>query len=498
MLRSFFKCVISKTVEYSLKALETIGNATAKLAVKLSKIFVKQWQAFVRRFTISLKRWQRTFVKCGKFVSSIFADIVARTKRNAEKYGKMSGFFKFGEEIFKNTVRNKRFLFKAFNFTAPIFAVLIVFFVATSFNNVTLAYEVKYDGDTIGYVSDETVYSQASNIVKDQVEGSAELSTEPVLNVTLVSQDKISTADDLSEKIIETSGELTDGFGLYINDKFVLASAKESTINAALEQAKSDAIAKTKADDAEFVDDVKIKSGLYCDIQLMNEQRIVERLTSDVLSIKTTKTTVKTEVLKYSTITAKDNTKYEGYKRVKVSGSNGEKVSKILTTYVDGKAEGTDVISSTVTKATVDEQIIVGTRKIPSSASVNVNAKFAWPVERGSSSYVSQYFGNGGHTGIDIAAYSGTPIYSLSNGRVIEVIYKGTSYGNHFKVDYGNGIVALYAHCSTIKVEVGDVVEMGQTIATVGSTGNSTGPHLHLEIIKNGEKVNPGPYIGLD
>lgn len=98
------------------------------------------------------------------------------------------------------------------------------------------------------------------------------------------------------------------------------------------------------------------------------------------------------------------------------------------------------------------------------------------------------------HTGLDIAATKGTPIKVVAAGTVIAASYDG-SYGNLVKVDHGNGVETWYAHTSKMYVKVGEQVEAGDVIATVGSTGNSTGPHLHLEIRVNGEHVNPQNYL---
>ena len=98
------------------------------------------------------------------------------------------------------------------------------------------------------------------------------------------------------------------------------------------------------------------------------------------------------------------------------------------------------------------------------------------------------------HTGLDIATTKGTPIKVVAAGTVIAASYDG-SYGNLVKVDHGNGVETWYAHTSKMYVKVGEQVEAGDVIAEVGSTGNSTGPHLHLEIRVNGEHVNPQNYL---
>ena len=98
------------------------------------------------------------------------------------------------------------------------------------------------------------------------------------------------------------------------------------------------------------------------------------------------------------------------------------------------------------------------------------------------------------HTGLDIAAPMGTGVRAISEGTVVFAAYNG-SYGNLIKVDHGNGIQSWYAHCSAIYVSVGQNVGPSTTIAAVGSTGNSTGPHLHLEIRVGGSPVNPQNYL---
>ena len=98
------------------------------------------------------------------------------------------------------------------------------------------------------------------------------------------------------------------------------------------------------------------------------------------------------------------------------------------------------------------------------------------------------------HSGIDIGADEGEAICAAKSGRVI---FSGTAdgYGNYIKIDHGGGLETAYGHCSVLAANVGDEVEKGQTIAYVGSTGNSTGPHLHFEVKIDGEFKNPLDYV---
>ena len=101
---------------------------------------------------------------------------------------------------------------------------------------------------------------------------------------------------------------------------------------------------------------------------------------------------------------------------------------------------------------------------------------------------------SGAHTGTDIACALGTPIKAVASGTVVFAERNG-SYGNLIKISHGNGVETWYAHCNALYATVGQQVKAGDIIAEVGSTGNSTGPHLHLEIRLNGQAINPQKFL---
>ncbi|QSE96696.1 M23 family metallopeptidase [Fulvivirga lutea] len=102
------------------------------------------------------------------------------------------------------------------------------------------------------------------------------------------------------------------------------------------------------------------------------------------------------------------------------------------------------------------------------------------------------------HEGIDYAAPRGTEVYATGNGKVkfIKVnSYLQTGFGNYIEIDHGFGYVTRYAHLNAVSVKEGDVVKRGQVIGKVGSTGGSSAPHLHYEVIKNGKKIDPINFV---
>lgn len=128
----------------------------------------------------------------------------------------------------------------------------------------------------------------------------------------------------------------------------------------------------------------------------------------------------------------------------------------------------------------------------PPSISVPAGTSYIWPT---SVRRITQYFG-WRHTGVDIAGPSGSPLYAARAGTVTksQCGWNG-GYGCYVIIDHGGGVQTLYAHASALYVSVGQSVSQGQTVAAMGSTGRSTGPHIHFEIRVNGARQNPLQYV---
>ena len=159
-----------------------------------------------------------------------------------------------------------------------------------------------------------------------------------------------------------------------------------------------------------------------------------------------------------------------------------------LAAQYDAVKKEADSISETIkVLQSQNTQYIGGAMCWPSQASTRITSPFGWR-------YLSLLGGRNYHTGVDIGAAGGTNILAANSGKVIKAGWNN-SYGYMVMVDHGGGIVTLYAHSSKLLVKTGDVVTRGQAIALIGSTGMSTGNHLHFEVRVNGKYQNPLNYI---
>ncbi len=134
---------------------------------------------------------------------------------------------------------------------------------------------------------------------------------------------------------------------------------------------------------------------------------------------------------------------------------------------------------------------VVKTYPVPEPV-YDTSGKMGWPAD---CRRISQYFRGWRHTGLDTACTFGSPIYAVADGVVEKVQYGRTGYGYYVIINHGDGVKTLYGHASRILVAVGQYVSRGEVIMEEGSTGKSTGPHLHFEVRINGSQLNPLNYI---
>ncbi|MBL0386953.1 M23 family metallopeptidase [Tumebacillus sp. ITR2] len=190
-----------------------------------------------------------------------------------------------------------------------------------------------------------------------------------------------------------------------------------------------------------------------------------------------------------------------GTEKIVQDGQEGKKTQNLRITRHNGNVTKEEVLSEQVTVEPVKEIISKGTHKQTYSSysggsAAPVSGSWAYPIGGG---YISSQYGEnrGGkpHLALDIAAATGTPVYASNNGTVIQAADLGDGYGNCIRISHSNGVVTIYGHLSSMNVSVGQAVQKGQRIGGVGSTGQSTGSHLHYEVRVNGVHVNPAPYM---
>jgi murein DD-endopeptidase MepM/ murein hydrolase activator NlpD len=178
---------------------------------------------------------------------------------------------------------------------------------------------------------------------------------------------------------------------------------------------------------------------------------------------------------------------YNGTQIVQKNGVNGEERITADVTYIGDKEVSREIVEIETIKEPVSKVIVIGTKTKPLPGPTG---GFIRPVRGG---YVTSRYSSG-HRGVDMVVGFGSLVAASDGGTVIYAGFSG-SYGNHVKIRHSDGFVTLYAHLSSISVSYGDKIFQGQEIGKVGSTGRSTGPHLHFEIIKNGVQVNPDSYL---
>ncbi|HZJ82956.1 MAG TPA: peptidoglycan DD-metalloendopeptidase family protein [Clostridia bacterium] len=213
-----------------------------------------------------------------------------------------------------------------------------------------------------------------------------------------------------------------------------------------------------------------------------------------------------TESIAYDTEKKETDSLYTDQTKVSQEGQKGELKVEAKVHKRNAIEKDREIVSETVIKEPVKEILLQGTKKrITKTSSSRGNSSsgtgsgkgsgsMRWPASGRLSSGFGQRWGRL-HAGIDIAAPTGTPIYAADGGTVNYSAFNSGGYGNLIKISHGGGITTSYAHMSSRVASKGNKVSKGQLIGYVGSTGRSTGPHLHFEVRVNGSRKNPINYL---
>ena len=372
----------------------------------------------------------------------------------------------------------------------------VVLTVAAS--GVTFGYTVSYSDRVIAVVSSEADYNKADAIVLYNIDedSAKENSISPKFGLTVTVKDRLNTTDEVVDAIVSNNKDIVEAEEIVVNGEMVLC-AEGNVVSGLLKDRLKAYYVEGAENNSEFVDKVETQKGYFLkedSVGLREAEEFVNTLSVKTVSVATNRVEVP-----FETKNVKDSTKVRGYSKITTKGENGITEKTEETVMINGEVTETNLLSSKVVKEQVTEVVTVGTANNYVSASTSAKAKaagFICPLNAGRYT-VSAYYGDGrNHKAIDLAADRGTPIFAAAAGTVT---YAGwdDDYGYNVIITHSNGLKTRYAHANALCVSKGATVAQGDMIATVGSTGWSTGNHLHFEVIVNGARVNPGPYIGL-
>ena len=381
----------------------------------------------------------------------------------------------------------------------------------------------------------------------------------PTYTITMEGFNSPLTEEQVCDGILRTAGDsIAEACGLYVNGKFIGAMESQAAMDSLLDQMKSGHYdKKDKNQRAEFVQKVETAEGLYPISAVRDWNTMKDKLTAQTikemvytvqagdvlgtiaqqfdlttsqlrdlnpsvantdyinigdkltvqrpqtfLQVKVVKTVEYTETIDYTTNTVYRDDKPSTYNRVTTEGQEGRAEVIAEDTYVDGLKTGRKIVKRTVTKEAVTKVMEIGTQKVVNSDGAVIQqgdgvsrGSMTWPVPICHRVYQGYHRG---HLAIDISS-GPVPVFNASclaaDGGTVEYAGWYYGYGKYVKIRHANGLVTTYSHLNTIGVVAGQKVSRGQLIGRVGNTGNSSGPHLHFEVIKNGVRVNPLNYV---
>lgn len=447
------------------------------------------------------------------------------------------------------------------NILLPVAGCAVMVGTLVYFSGVTFALEINYNGQSLGYIADESVYTQARDSANELISMSGDesqnvIKTQPVYSLRIVEQNELTDVQTLRNELIEASDyNLTNACGIYIDGTFLCAIRNETDAVRVLDTLLEPVRQQYPDTLVDFVEEVTYVQGLYPETEevMWDADKLLETvsgtkeeavnytvaegdtvsgiaqkfdkssselfalnpdLTEEIhigdvitvsnevrfLQVRVIRTETRDEEVPFDTIRTESDRLVKGVTRTTREGEVGIDRVTELVSYVDGVRVSAEEVSRERIKDPVDEEVSVGTRSVaglPGGTVVQGSGSMAWPVD--GLYHISSYYGYRWgklHAGLDITgggAY-GHIIRAAESGTVEYAGYR-SDYGYNVVINHGGGVKTRYAHCSSLGVSAGEYVEKGQAIGRVGSTGQSTGAHLHFEVYVNGSRVNPLPYI---
>ena len=427
-------------------------------------------------------------------------------------------------------------------------AVVAIFSYATG-------YDYSYNGKHLGYVNNQEDVTKVLGLVSEEL--SKEYGTNIQINEdsditfdsVFILDKEIDNIDTVLKRLTYMSDMKAEAYGIFINNGLYAIVESETTAKNVLKSVQSDYIEKEdenlRYEKIGFKEDVEIRQIDSKLAYISSEKQAVKKIMSGgekevtyevesgdtiygicdkldvtldelkemnpgldeeaiypgdelLLNKATAAVTVRTvekatfgEKVKYETEYEESSDMYEGESLVKQEGEYGKVVVTARLTREDGEiVDREDLKKETITEP-VTEIIVKGTAPRPKTLPTGT---LKYPVY---GAVLTSEFGwrwGRNHDGVDWGCSVGTPLYAADGGTVTRAGWWG-GYGLYVEISHGSGVSTAYAHCNDIYVSVGEQVYQGQNIASSGNTGNSTGPHLHFEVMINGVPQDPFQYL---
>ena len=453
-------------------------------------------------------------------------------------------FYKIRFLSHKSTVAMQNFRANRIALATSMIALLFII-IATSVYSVGV--KITVDGKVLGYADSREEFDAALTFVEDRatevLERPYSVTSNIRFEVGIIKKDKILSDAEVYDYFFSRIDEISTLYALTVDDEIIGASRNRETLQGMIDEllytndpnvkarfAKDVEIIQTEVDTSKLLSYDEIRGKLTSKIHSEREYTIrygdtIESIAKEngitqeeliklnpgiknsrlragrkltvakempFLSVEAVRHVEYTESIPFETKNVNDDTLYKGTTKVVTKGQAGERKVVADVTYVDNKEESREILSSVVTKQPVTKVIHVGTKERPKTMATG---KLSRPVK---GAIISSNYGmrrGSMHKGVDFAARTGTRISAADGGTVTWAGWKSGGWGYLVVINHGNGLETYYAHNSKVLVKVGQKVAKGEQIAKMGSTGNSSGPHVHFEIHKNGQYVNPWRYI---
>lgn len=434
----------------------------------------------------------------------------------------------------------------------------IALFGATIFywNSRSYGLTLECQGTPIATISNEAVYEKANDMIRDQL--SSKDKSEINNTNTQIKVSPINTSEccespsEIKDKIIEKSQSIiAEGYGIYINGKLITVGKYEKELEKIKNSILSEAKEKNSEANVEFKEKFEIKKGIFSPEEIKSDEDIKKILVDgietfsqytvkeedtvlsiaeqfgmspkellslnnakensikvgDKLTIKKVKKVLHINIFKIvkeeveitaNVETTEDPEKFKGTEEVIQEGKNGRELVTYKVEYdKDGKEIGKIEVERKIIEESITKKVKIGTKKEidgflwPAPCSHKITSPYGYRSDPHGRHFTSF------HSGIDIAGagIADRTVIASKSGKVIYAKNSSKGYGNHIIIEHENGMQTLYAHLESINVSEGQKVSQGDSIGIIGTTGDSTGLHLHFEVRVNGSTKDPQQYV---